>query len=109
MLISGLNPNPTDNNSKEMYAFFVNSHWQNYLNNNPTKNANSINDTMEFLSKVGTPYLVESALPNNYASLTKVNGIEGFFVQVTHGTAVKFDASLFSSDFTNRIRNLVIA
>ena len=91
-----------------MYAFFVNSHWQTYLNNNPNKNANSICDTMEFLSKVGTPYLVENNLPNNYTSMTQVNGTEGFFVQVTNGTAVKFDASLFSSDFTGLIRNLVI-
>jgi hypothetical protein len=92
-----------------MYAFFVNSHWQNYLTNNPNKNANSISDTMEFLSKVGTPYLVETNQTNNYAALTQVNGTDGFFVQVTNGTAVKFDASLFSSDFTGRIRNLVIA
>ena len=92
-----------------MYAFFVDSHWQNYLNNNPNKNANSIADTMEFLSKVGTPYIVESNRPNNYATLTQVNGTTGFFVQVTTGTAVKFDASLFSSDFDNSIRSLVIS
>lgn len=92
-----------------MFAFFVDSHWQNYLNNNPNKNANSISDTMEFLSTVGTPYLVESTQPNNHTALTEVNGTKGFFVQVTNGTAVKFDASLFSSDFHTRIRNLVIA
>jgi hypothetical protein len=92
-----------------MFAFFVDSHWQAYLNNNPNKNANSIADTMEFLSTVGTPYLVESVQPNNYTELKQVNGSKGFFVQVTNGTAVKFDASLFTSDFDNRIRNLVIA
>jgi hypothetical protein len=91
-----------------MYAFFVNSHWQNYLNNNPNKNANSIADTMEFLSTVGTPYLVEGSEPNNSVSSTQVNGTQGFFVKVTNGTAIKFDASLFTMDFDNRMRNLVI-
>ena len=95
-----------------MFAFFVNSLWLNYLNNNPTKSPNSIADTMEFLSLVGTPCLLENVNSEMYLNkkgLSLFNGTEGFFVQVANGTAIKFDASLSSNDVETRIRNIVIS
>ena len=94
-----------------MYAFFVNSLWLNYLNANPNKNANSIADTMEFLSTVGTPCILEKVDPNTYLNkkgLSLFNGTEGFFVQVSQGTAIKFDASLSSNEIETRMRNVLI-
>jgi hypothetical protein len=89
-----------------MYAFFVKSHWINYLNNNPTKSPNSIADTMEFLSVVGTPCILDKIVD---LGLTKFNGSEGFFAQVSNGAAIKFDASLAKdSNIENSLRNMVI-
>jgi hypothetical protein len=90
-----------------MYAFFVKSHWINYLNNNPTKSPNSIADTMEFLSVVGTPCILDT---NAALGVRQFNGVEGFFAQVSNGAAIKFDASLAKeSNIENTLRNMVIA
>lgn len=89
-----------------MYAFFVKSHWINYLNANPNKNANSIADTMEFLSVVGTPCILDKIAD---LGLTKFNGVEGFFAQVSAGAAIKFDASLVDNlNIEKALRNMVI-
>ena len=89
-----------------MYAFFVKSQWINYLNNNPTRSPNSIADTMEFLSVVGTPCILDS---NAALGLTQFNGVEGFFVQVSNGAAIKFDASLIdNTNIEKALRNMVI-
>lgn len=60
-----------------MYAFIVKSLWESY------------DGVGNFLSVVGTPCIMAT---NN--GLLKFNGIDGFFVEIGEGSAVKFDASL---------------
>lgn len=89
-----------------MYAFFVKSLWQNYLNNNPSKDPKSIADTMEFLSVVGTPCILDK---DAALGVTQFNGTTGFFVQVSNGSAIKFDSSLVdNSNIEKALRNMVI-
>jgi hypothetical protein len=63
-----------------MYAFIVKDLWEKY---------GVTNNVGAFLANVGTPCVVES-----YNDAQEFNGVKGHFVEVSHGCAIKYDASL---------------
>lgn len=79
-----------------MYAFIIESLWNDYLKKNPNKNANNIADNMEFLQVVGTPYLFENT--HNIYNIKSYKGVVGHCVQISNGSNVKYRPYLINTD-----------
>lgn len=64
---------------------------------------------MEFLATVGTPCILNDT--NATRSQDNYNGAEGYFVQISHGSGIKYNAALAAEieDLDAKMRHTVIS